>query len=290
MSDRILFVHALSPLHAGTGQSVGAVELAIARERATGAPYLPGSSVKGALRDVFHAKDPKLCVSLFGPDTKNADEHAGTLLFGDANLLLLPVRSVAGTFAWVTSPLLLARLTRDVTALGFTAPPPAVPTVDMKDAQVADGSVLGVPGKDVRVVFEDLDLHQVKRAEADTWAGWLGARVFRDDAYWAAALARRFCVVHDDVMAFLWNHATDVVARIAMDEKTKVVRKGGLWHEEALPTESILVSILAGAPNAKAGVADPVASFEKALPSAVVQFGGKSNVGRGRSRLVLCGA
>ena len=44
---RLLFIQALSPLHAGTGQSIGAIDLAIARDRATGFPYLPGSSLKG---------------------------------------------------------------------------------------------------------------------------------------------------------------------------------------------------------------------------------------------------
>ena len=41
----LLFLHALSPLHAGTGQGIGAIDLPIAREKATGIPYLPGSSL-----------------------------------------------------------------------------------------------------------------------------------------------------------------------------------------------------------------------------------------------------
>ena len=35
MNARLLFVHALSPLHAGTGQGIGAIDLPIAREKAT---------------------------------------------------------------------------------------------------------------------------------------------------------------------------------------------------------------------------------------------------------------
>jgi len=37
--------------------------------------------------------------TLFGPDSGDADSHAGALAFGDAHLLLLPVRSFAGTVA-----------------------------------------------------------------------------------------------------------------------------------------------------------------------------------------------
>src|SRR4051812_14096906 len=117
MSVRLLFIHALSPLHAGTGQSIGAIDLAIARDRATGYPYLPGTSIKGSLRG--RAEDIKLDANalkaVFGPDAAKASEHAGGVVFGDANLLLLPVRSLAGTFAWVTSPYLLARFARDCT-------------------------------------------------------------------------------------------------------------------------------------------------------------------------------
>ena len=107
MTTTQLLFHALSPLHAGTGQSIGAIDLAIARDRATQFPYLPGSSIKGSLRDVARQKlvQNALLIKLFGPETANASEHAGALIVSDANLLLLPVRSVAGTFAWVTSPI-----------------------------------------------------------------------------------------------------------------------------------------------------------------------------------------
>ena len=56
MNTRLLVVHALSPLHAGTGQSFGAIDLAIARDRATDHPYLPGSSLKGSLRATAFAR------------------------------------------------------------------------------------------------------------------------------------------------------------------------------------------------------------------------------------------
>ena len=52
--------------------------------------------------------------------------HAGALVVGDARLLALPVRSFKGTFAFVTSPLLLRLAKRDlgVEATSFQMPPP----------------------------------------------------------------------------------------------------------------------------------------------------------------------
>ena len=38
MQSRLVFVHALSPLHAGTGQGVGVIDLPIAREKLQACP------------------------------------------------------------------------------------------------------------------------------------------------------------------------------------------------------------------------------------------------------------
>src|SRR5687768_9047061 len=118
MTTLLTLIHALTPLHAGTGQAVGAIDLPIARERPTGIPLLPGSSLKGALR--ARTQDPAWKTAIFGPDTPNASDHAGAVQFSDAHLLLLPVRSLWGTFAWVTSPYLLQRFSRDLREAGIT--------------------------------------------------------------------------------------------------------------------------------------------------------------------------
>lgn len=128
MKSKLTFIHALSPLHAGTGQGVGVIDLPIAREKATNIPYLPGSSVKGSVRDEFNpnanddvaTKKQKVDLQnqIFGPEDAS---YAGAIQFTDQTLLCLPVRSLAGTFAYVTSPYILKRLKRDAN-LTFTVP------------------------------------------------------------------------------------------------------------------------------------------------------------------------
>lgn len=111
METKLLFVHALSPLHAGTGQGVDVIDLPIAREKATGIPFLPGTTLKGVFRDGCENDDIRKRV--FGPDTSgDPSEHAGSVTFTDARLLLMPIRSLRGVFAWATSPLLLRRRPR----------------------------------------------------------------------------------------------------------------------------------------------------------------------------------
>ncbi|MDW8284367.1 MAG: type III-B CRISPR module RAMP protein Cmr4 [Myxococcales bacterium] len=287
MSTQILFIHALSPLHAGTGLSEGAIELAIARDRATGFPCLPGSSLKGALRD-RSLPNQAMTRALFGPDPTHASEHAGGLLFGDANLLLLPMRSLAGTFAWTTSPFLISRLRRDCAETGL--PPPPQPTVSKQnECLVAKDTLLGVrlaqDAQGERVVGEDLDFVP-HRGGADELARWLAPYLFPGDAFWQKGLRQRLCVVHDDVMGFLAQHATQVVARVVLSDDSKTVQN--LWHEESLPTESVLCALVSAAPTASSGMeAAPMMEALAHLVAQPIQLGGKATVGRGRCRLVL---
>ena len=80
MKTQPFLLHALSPIHAGTGHAVDVIDLPIARQRATGIPFVPGSSLKGVLRERHRTTDPPdTWRAIFGPDTANASDHAGAL-------------------------------------------------------------------------------------------------------------------------------------------------------------------------------------------------------------------
>ena len=55
-AKKILFLYVETPLHAGTGRGLGAVDLPIQRDRTTGYPIIQASSVKGALRAEAYGK------------------------------------------------------------------------------------------------------------------------------------------------------------------------------------------------------------------------------------------
>lgn len=291
MNPRLLFIHALSPIHAGTGQSVGAIDLAIARDRATNHPYIPGSSIKGVLRDRAKQVSPDDAIAIFGPETANAGDHSGAVIVGDANLLLLPVRSVAGTFAYVTSPFLLHRFLRDCTESGLQNLPTVPTPTDVNNGYVGGGAKVRVTsGNAHRVILEDLDVTANVDNKVDAISTFLGQALFKgqNNEPWRTGLAQRMVVVHDDVMSFLSEHATDVVARICLNSDTKTVKKGALWYEESLPTETVLVSVVGAMGNGKATEANV---FERLthLTTRPLQLGGKATVGRGRCRAVLHG-
>src|SRR5438105_1346826 len=131
MKSQLTLVHVLSPLHPGIGQGAGVIDLPIAREKATSLPYLPGSSIKGALRTRLWQKDQLQAYrEIFGSDlSEGENSRASSVLFSDQRLLLLPIRSLAGVFAWVTAPYVLHRFVRDLLDTQLKPPTQTLPSL-----------------------------------------------------------------------------------------------------------------------------------------------------------------
>lgn len=280
MNTQCFLVHALSPLHAGTGHTPDVIDLPIARMKATGMPFVPGSSIKGVLRSARQPVDHQKTEAVFGPSDDPA-QHAGAIIVGDARLLALPVRSFRGVFAWVTSPLLLTLARRD---LGRTDLP--IPSFDKEhNAWVARSSVcIHTHDQKQRIYLEDLDLSAAHHDAVDAWAAQLAPLVSPGEDIFT----RRFVVVDDDTMAFLWETATQVDARVRLDPQTRTVAPGALWLEECLPPETLLLGLIAADKSRRGGVrmgADEVLAF--ALPKEEIhQLGGLATTGRGRCRVI----
>lgn len=280
-------LHALSPLHAGTGQGVDVVDLPIARMRSTGIPIVPGSSMKGVSRDERRAHlDDDTWKAVYGPDTAHASDHAGALVFGDAVLLALPVRSFVGTFAWVSSPLLLRLARRDLDLAPHAPSWPAVPELTSTGALVAGtGRKECANVHNGHVILEDLDLVARTSDSVASWGRELGS-LLDDDGF-----GRRFVVVDDESMTFLFETCTQIDARNRIDHRTGTVAKGQLWYEESLPPETVLIGRVAAEHSRRGGVTmDPNAVLNAALPANLtLQVGGKATVGRGVCRVVTAG-
>lgn len=268
MQARLYHLHALSALHCGTGQAAGIVDLPIARARATNLPIVPGSSLRGVLREELGARLAKAAPgaesALFGPRNISGDDqaHAGALALGDAHLLALPVRAMAGIVAYATCPFILKRYARDLPPANGSAKPLAVPEPDSQHALHANGNQNLIGGKHddrhggkhgCKIVLEDLDLEARHENLVDDWAARIAGAVFpgaageAGDAGNAARqdFIQRFLVLPDTVFAFLSETATEIRTRIAIDQATGTVKDGHLWTEENLPAESILWGVYA---------------------------------------------
>src|SRR5207248_7475471 len=106
-------------------------------------------------------------------------------------------------------------------------------------------------------------------------------------------------IVHDDIFNFLINTATEITARIKMQEDTKTVERGALWYEEGLPTETILSGIVVATPIQKSNPTTPPQNSNLTVEQVfnvinnivkqtqTLQLGGNATVGRGMCRIQM---
>ncbi len=239
----LVLMQAVTPLMVGEGTTIGSTNMVLARERHTRWPFIPGSSMKGALRAraVRLGLETELVVSLFGSEPGDLDDgeaRRGSVAFHQATLLALPLRSLAGTFVLATSPLALSRLARELGSPTDLA----VPSVDEDRALVAPGAGKGLayPVQNLMfddsavgiIMLEDLDWILTESRALEPWIEWLGA--WGGDVPW-----ERLVVLNDA----LFDHAcaawVPVRTRAAIGEDG-IVEQGKLFTQESLPPETLL--------------------------------------------------
>jgi CRISPR-associated protein Cmr4 len=282
------WLQAMTPLHVGIGRGVGFIDLPIMREKVTSWPMVPGSAVKGVMRDHFknNKTNELLLNAAFGTGSKGEDTgNSGSLVLTDARIVCMPVRSIYGTFAYVTGPLALERLKRDLMEAGYKDNL-NVPEPTEKEALHGPNSKL-IGGS--KIFFEDLDFDSKQDEKTKKWAEVLCKAVFRDDSQWKKIFEERFAVVSDNNFNFLCETATEVAARIKIEDDKKIVAKGALWYEEALPAETILGGIAwCDKVYGKGGVDEnKIITTFCSDPKLMLQIGGKATVGKGRIRCLF---
>ena len=112
----------------------------------------------------------------FGPE--KGDLHAGALGFTDARLLLFPVKSVKGVFAWVTCPAVLERFKHDLsicqpTCIKFVD----IPTADTVPTNCCD-LIVKNDGNDKKIVLEEYTFPVTADPKCDAAAKWIAKKRF----------------------------------------------------------------------------------------------------------------
>ncbi len=161
---------------------------------------------------------------------------------------------------------------------------PTVPKPGAKEALHEPNTKLISEGK--KIFFEDLDFDAKEDKETEKWAELLGNLLFPSDLVWNGLFRERFVIISDDCFNFLTETGTEVAAHIKIEDKTKIVAKGMLWYEEALPAEAIMAGIAwCDRVFGKNGI-DKKEILDTFCPVSGLdlQVGGKATVGKGRVR------
>jgi len=255
MKSVILGLLAETFIHPGGGQSTGTIDLPVSREAATDYPYIAGSSLKGALLDMAKQKQLAGRDELFGKQ-----ESAGQLLVSDARLLLLPVRSLTGSYKWATCPHLLERLQRDMDRSGRT--------VSFTMPQVGDKNILTQgSGK----IFLEERGFNITAAPGQAIIDAIKPLIFHDTT--RERLSGRLAILPDDDFTWFARYGLAVQARNQLnDNKTS----NNLWYEETLPPDTVMYMVLS---ERKASMAQ--AAMELFNGNPYLQTGGNETVGQG---------
>jgi len=230
MKSHLLYLFTRTPLHVGAGASVGAIDQPIQRERHTGFPIIPGSSIKGVMRDHFFGMGEETVRSVFGY-SDNDDSRSGSITFSEAKLLAFPLRSAKGCYAMAVCPLTLQRYARNQ---GLDLPIPEEPT----DSNCLAGASIAINEK--AVVLEEYQF-KINGGFPDQWASHLSALL--NDEVLNGAEKRWVLLSNGDFSHFAVN-ACQVSQHVGIDENTGTQKDGALFNEETVPSETLFFAVL----------------------------------------------
>ncbi|MEW6364129.1 MAG: type III-B CRISPR module RAMP protein Cmr4 [Acidobacteriota bacterium] len=228
-----VFYRCITPLHVGCGQDVGVVDLPIFRERTTGYPLIPGSGIRGTLRDRLEGKDRALTRQLMGSDDPNKIS-AGCVSVLDARILLFPVRSLPSVFVWITCPYALDRYCDDHEHfLGRK------PTLTRLPKAPDDEHYLGNVASQGKLWLEEFPFERSNHK----WS-WDGAV--------DGVAPNRVVAVSDTVFDYFVRNATIIIQHNRLTS-AKTVEGGALFSVESVPPEAVFYSFLGATDERRVG-------------------------------------
>ena len=301
-----LFLLCETPMHAGSGSDLGLIDLPIQRERHTQFPKVEGSGLKGSLRQAFEeaagsdTNKLKYIHHYFGFDKEAAEqqkidkdfkederEYKGCISVTDARLLLFPVKSQRGVFAWVTCTRVYQKFVEEMTMIGQSSLPNTLTTNTTGSDSELFVAKSGTKGKIGLEEFIYADINE--NADVTTFGEYLGNQLFGTDAIYSnvkESLRKNIVVLGNDDFTYFVRNCTEVITRTKINNETGTVAQGALFNEEYLPQESILYSMAFFDKQFKkdgASEATVKQFFNEMLPQ-YFQLGGNATIGKGIMR------
>ncbi|MGR9012455.1 MAG: type III-B CRISPR module RAMP protein Cmr4 [Gammaproteobacteria bacterium] len=276
---RLITLQAITFLHPGTGQTTGVVDQPIQREVHTGYPMFAASGFKGSLRDKAERLwDKNEVETVFGSTVNGVEKGAGAFSITDARILAFPVRSLQQVFVWVTCPMVIQRLLRDIELIGYQKP-----TLALDDAlalmETQALAATGSPLKDM-LILEDVNFNVTPNNKTADAVVELLTPLLDEKAGFDG---KRLVVIPDTDFQHLVRHATQVSARNKLNDESKT--SDNLWYEETLPPETLMYALaLCHDPRKKDSTEtaqDIAGKLETLLADRFLQIGGNETVGQG---------
>ncbi len=320
----VLVGTAVTPVHPGAGRAPGIVDLPVTRD-ALGYPVIYASEVKGAFKSMCARKhgggecvlddegrikcsECKVCCCLFGPEPGEGDAGSSLLAFLDFIPLAFPVPSADYGYLYVSSTVLLRKISLILDALGYSSPlsqainallskdPPFI-ILNSKRSKVSGGSTdINVAGTSIRATVlssSDEGLNTLKDERVNEVFEKLGG-LSKD------AVSKLLVLDEKNAVAVIEKGLLRVT-RVRIRRDRKVVAERALWTEEYIPAGTIFVGGVVAMETRNAyckdtgiGPNNAVEKFKELMLGksqgqkevTYVLIGGKETVGRGIIKLI----
>lgn len=284
---RIGYLYSFSPIHCGGEGDLGNI-LEIAREAHTNFPYIPGSSLRGTLRDEVEQQDDEektITNRLFGKELDDKGQMGvHQVWFGDARLLWIPMRTMSinnnDVFTWVSCHSLI----RDHALLA------KLPIVVFPDYPVGDKAGT------YTVADAQLNVSPLKKEHRDAIAlsgNWADSLEGAVKPTWDA----HRIVLPDAQFQVLMEHSLWTQVRNKIDDRENAGSAEVFWTDVCIPRDTILYygwgySLLKEKKELGQNEASSQSEKNKTITNkdhellldtlkGLIQVGGQANVGRG---------
>ncbi|MHB8581517.1 MAG: type III-B CRISPR module RAMP protein Cmr4 [Ignavibacteriaceae bacterium] len=268
---KMLLIETLTNTHVGSGDThFGIVDKLIQRSPVTLIPVIHSSGIKGALKDHFELIDqfkPKI-KTLFGEDGTDKNSFPGRLIFFEANLLTVPLRSSRKVFYHSTSPYVIKEYLSNIQ--DFT-----------NKAYNTDliNNWLGTFNFNEKTAFYTFDniLHpEIEDFRCDK-KGVINKEIKEEIKKLTGIDLEDIALFNNDFFKKICERSLPVIARNRIDEEGQ---SENLFYEEVLPRKSKLYFILGDENNLLKRDYDDLINVLTDKET-IVQFGGNYSVGYG---------
>jgi len=220
---------------------------------------------------------------LFGYGDKEGD-----IIFTDGKVLLFPVKSVKGVFAWITCPLVLERFERDTECKIDL--PDEVKNLKENEAVVGKDLLIG----DNYLVLEELSFEDIS-GKLESQDNNNKTDILKEinsllpEGLDKEIPASKIAILSNNNFRYFVKNHTEVNARTRIDQATGTVKEGALWYEELVPVETIFYNLILSRNNSDDNNnLELISSFIKGNNEGIFQFGGDETLGRGFTKVYVC--
>lgn len=279
----IVYIKALTPIHAGAGDGLESVDMPIQREKHSNIPKIEASSLKGSIkhslygkfkedRDEIPKESKKELYTVFGPEDEK-ENYSSSIGFTDAKLLFFPVRSAEGIFKLVTCPYILKRWIKELKMIGENIDVDL--NINVNSGEYIDCKENNSGGNNEKIILEEYVFDKFNSIDEHLKNIFSSIKDLDTD---------RVVILNNSDFIDLVTMYTEIITRNKINVQTGAAEKAGLFTEEYLPAESIMYFIVLGAPsfnkNHKKTSKEVIKYFNDNVDK-IFQVGGDATIGKG---------